>query len=89
MAAPDVEIDDGKGILLSVLCVINISSFSCDGRICDQSMVAKWLLSVLLVSDQPVYIRMCPQWLAVVGSDHHSDKIATTTNSLTSTKIST
>ena len=56
MAAPDVEIDDGKGILLSVLCVINISSFSCDGCICDQSKVAKWLLSVSLVSDQPVYI---------------------------------
>ena len=27
--------------------------------------------------------------LAVVGTDHHSDKIATTTNSLISTKIST
>ena len=32
---------------------------------------------------------MCPQWLAVVSStDHHSDKIATTTNSQTSTTIS-
>ena len=41
MAAPDVEIDDGKGLLLSVLCVINISSFSCDGCICGQLKVAK------------------------------------------------
>ena len=35
---------------------------------------------------------MCPQWSAVVGTDqnsHHSDKIATTINSLISTKIST
>ena len=32
---------------------------------------------------------MRPQWLAVVRTDHHSDKIATTTNSLISTKIST
>ena len=55
MAAPDVEIDDGKGILLSVSCTINISSFSCDARICDQSKVAKWFVSVLLVSDQLVY----------------------------------
>ena len=36
---------------------------------------------------------MCPQWSAVVGTNHHSeknshhsDRIATTTNSLTSTK---
>ena len=29
---------------------------------------------------------MCPQWLAVVGTNHHSDKMTTTTNSLTSTK---
>ena len=34
-------------------------------------------------------IRMCPQWSAVVGTDHHSDKTATITNSLISTKIST
>ena len=32
---------------------------------------------------------MCPKWSAVVGTDHHSEKIATTTNSLTTTKIST
>ena len=32
---------------------------------------------------------MCPQWSAVIGTDHHhSDKMTTTTNSLTSTKIS-
>ena len=30
---------------------------------------------------------MCLQWSAVVGPDHHSDKIITTTNSLTSIKI--
>ena len=29
---------------------------------------------------------ICPQWLAVVGIDHHSDKIAITTNSLTNIK---
>ena len=27
------------------------------------------------------------QWLAVVGSNHHSDRMTTTTNSLASTKI--
>ena len=25
-----------------------------------------------------MYAGMCPQWSAVVGTDHHSDKIATT-----------
>ena len=31
---------------------------------------------------------MCPQWSAVVSTNHHSDKMSTTANSLTSTKIS-
>ena len=32
-------------------------------------------------------VGMCPQWSAVVGTNHHSDKMTTTTNSLANTKI--
>ena len=40
------------------------------------------------INNLHLYSGMCPQWSAVVGTDHHSEKIATTINSLTSTKIS-
>ena len=47
----------------------------------DGSMSGTFILYVTLAG-------MYPQWLAMVGTNHHSDKITTTKNSLSSTKIS-
>ena len=46
-------------------------------------------MRLYVVNDVVYAAGMCPQWSAVVATNHHSDKIATATNSLTSTKIST
>ena len=45
-------------------------------------------MRLYVVNDVVYAAGMCPQWSAVVATNHHSDKIATATNSLTSTKIS-
>ena len=45
------------------------------------------ILSLLLLENGTI-AGMCPQWSAVVCTDHHSEQIATTTISLISTKIS-